>query len=130
MVEQEVNQEIIDRNLEMLTTGLSEEQKQDVKQRWSTLTRVASSQKRIQLITMWIIEHYNKTLARTELNAMLATSSKADAIRYLEMFEFYDELEARVIISPPDTREGHDDPTKETSDIVQKFWDQMMAQYR
>lgn len=129
MVEQEVNDEIIDRNLEMLTRGLSEEQKQDVKQRWSTLTRVASSQKRIQLITMWIIEHYNKTLAGTELNAMLATSSKADAIRYLKMFEFYDELEARVIISPPDTREGHDDPTKETSDIVQKYWDRMMARY-
>src|SRR5690625_6122067 len=78
MVEQEVNDEIIDRNLEMLTKGLSEEQKQDVKQRWSTLTRVSSSQKRIQLITMWIIEHYKKTLAGTELNAMLATSSKAD----------------------------------------------------
>src|SRR5699024_9082024 len=28
-----------------------------------------------------------------------------------------------------DTREGHDDPTKETSDIVQKYWDRMMARY-
>src|SRR5690625_2081077 len=129
MVEQEVNQEIIDRNLEMLTRGLTEEQKQDVKQRWSTLTKVSSSQKRIQFITLWIIDHYNKTLTGTELNAMLATSSKEDAIRYLEMFEFYGDLEARVVISPPDTREGHDDPTNETLDNVQKYWERMMARY-
>lgn len=129
MVEQDVNQDIIDRNLEMITRGLSKEQIQEVKQRWSTLTKVASSRKRIQLITIWIIEHYKKTYAGTEFNAMLATNSKGDAIRYLEQFEFYDDLEARVIISPPDTREGHDDTTKETDDLVQQYWERMMARY-
>src|SRR5690625_5073724 len=129
MVEQDVDQDIIDRNLEMITRGLTKEQIQEVKQRWSTLTRVASSQKRIQLITMWIIEHFSKTLANTPLNAMLATSSKGDAIRYLEQFEFYGGLDARVIISPPDTREGHEDATKETDDVIQKYWQRMMTRY-
>src|SRR5690625_2386454 len=129
MIEQDVNQEIIDRNLEMITSGLTKEQILEVKQRWSTLSRVASSQKRIQLITMWIIEHYKKTYADTPFNAMLATYSRGDAIRYLEMFEFYGGLDVKVVMSPPDTREGHDDTTKETNDIIQRYWERMMAQY-
>jgi len=129
MVEQEVDQEVVDRNLEMITQGLTKEQKQEVKKRWSTLQRVASSKRRIQLITLWIIEHYHKTLAKTELNAILATSGKADAIRYLRMFEFYNGPKAKVIISPPDAREGHEDISKESSDIVNQFWDEMMAKY-
>lgn len=129
MVEQDVNQEIIDRNLEMITSGLTKEQILEVKQRWSTLSRVASSQKRIQLITMWIIKHFNQTLKDTPFNAMLATSSKGDAIRYLEQFEFYGGLDAKVIISPPDTREGHDDTTKETNDIIQNYWQRMLTRY-
>lgn len=129
MVEQDVNQDIIDRNLAMITKGLSEKQVREVKQRWSTLSKVASSQKRIQLITMRIIEHYKEMYANTPFNAMLATSSRGDAIRYLEMFEFYEDIEAKVIMSPPDTREGHDDTTKETSDIVQRYWERMMDRY-
>lgn len=129
MVEQKVDEEVVDRNLEMITKGLTKEQRMEVKRRWSTLQKVASSKRRIQLITLWIIEHYNKTFGNTELNAMLATSSKADAIRYLEMFEFYGGLDVRVIISPPDTREGHEDTSKESTDLVQRYWDRMMNQY-
>src|SRR5690625_4463589 len=129
MVEQEVDQGVVDRNLAMITKGLTEEQIVEVKKRWSTLQRVASSKRRIQLITLWIIEHYNKTLAKTNLNAMLATSSKADAVRYLAAFEYYDGPKAKVIISPPDTREGHEDRSKESSDIVQNYWVRMMDKY-
>src|SRR5699024_3378150 len=129
MVEQDVNQEIIDRNLDMITQGLTEEQVQEVKKRWSTLSKLSSSEQRIHLITMWILEHYEKTLAGTGLKAMLATSSKADALRYLEAFEFYRKLTAKVVITPPDTREGHDDPSEETNDLVQKYWQRMMERY-
>src|SRR5699024_3405836 len=102
---------------------------QEVKKRWSTLSKLSSSEQRIHLITMWILEHYEKTLAGTGLKAMLATSSKADALRYLEAFEFYGKLTAKVVISPPDTREGHDDPSEETNDLVQKYWQRMMERY-
>src|SRR5690625_2927583 len=126
MVEQNVNQEIIDRNLETITKGLTEEQVQQVKKRWSTLQKVSSSEQRIQLIALWIVEHYRKTLERTPFNAMLSTSSKADAISYLGMFECdYTQLE-KVIISPPDYREGHEEPTKESNELVQKFLQDMM----
>src|SRR5690625_3372335 len=45
------------------------------------------------------------------------------------MFEFYGGLDVKVVMSPPDTREGHDDTTKETNDIIQRYWERMMAQY-
>src|SRR5690625_3896054 len=89
MIEQDVNQEVIDRNLEMITRGLSEEQIRDVKKRWSALSRVASSDKRIQLITSWIIKHYIKTYQATPFNTILASTIIGDAIRYLEQFAFY-----------------------------------------
>src|SRR5690625_1596305 len=109
MVEQEVDQDVVDRNLDMITRGLTREQKEEVKKRWSTLQKVASSKRRIQLITLWIIEHYNNMLKNTPLNAMLATSSKADAVRYLEMFEFYGGIKAKVMNSSRDMREVQDD---------------------
>lgn len=129
MVEQEVNQEIIDRNLDLITQGYNEEQKRQIKQQWSSLKRVSSSEKRIQLITTWIVEHFKKLYADTGFTGMLATSSKADAVRYLEQFEFFDQLKAKVIISPPDTREGHDDVDKKPDKKVLQFWNDMMDKY-
>src|SRR5699024_3724920 len=46
-----------------------------------------------------------------------------------KMFEFYDALDVRVIISPPDTREGHDDPSKESDELIQHYWKDMMERY-
>lgn len=129
MVEQKANEDIIDRNLELITQGYSEEQKRQIKQQWSSLNRVSSSEKRIQLITTWIMEHFKKLYKGTGFTGMLATSSKADAVRYLEQFEFFGQLKAKVIISPPDTREGHHDVNKKSDEKVLNFWNDMMNKY-
>ena len=60
---------------------------------------------------------------------MLATNYKRDAIRYLECFEQFGDLNCAVVISPPDMREGVDDVDEGADDLVVSFWNKMMQQY-
>ncbi len=60
---------------------------------------------------------------------MLATNSKVEAIRYLKHFEDAGDLNAAVVISPPDQREGHDVVDEESKDMVKRFWDEMIDKY-
>ena len=49
---------------------------------------------------------------------MLATNYKRDAIRYLECFEQFGDLNCAVVISPPDLRESVDDIDEGADDKV------------
>lgn len=131
MVEQTVNRKAIDHRLETITRNLNEEQKNEVMQKWSQFERIASSDQRIQMIALDINDHYvrNYKTAGSQFKAMLATNSKIEAVRYLEAFEDLSDLNAAVVISPPDQREGHDDVDSESKDKIQNFWKRMMVKY-
>lgn len=131
MVEQSVNQKAIDRRLEMITRNLNEKQKEDVEQRWSQYEKLASSEQRIYLIAEDINKHFleNYKTQRTQFKAMFATNSKIEAIRYLEAFEEFGDLNCAVVISPPDQREGQEAVDEESKDKVQRFWKKMMNRY-
>ena len=60
---------------------------------------------------------------------MLATNYKRDAVRYLECFESFGDLNCAVVISSPDMREGIDDIDESTDNKVIQFWNKMMKQY-
>lgn len=49
---------------------------------------------------------------------MLATNYKRDAIRYLECFEQFGDLNCAVVISPPDLRESVDDIDEGADDRI------------
>ena len=65
----------------------------------------------------------------SQFKAMLATNSKVEAIRYLKHFEEAGDLNAAVVISPPDQREGYDAVDEESQDLVKRYWDKMMEKY-
>lgn len=131
MVEQTVNRQAIDFRLDMITRHLTKPQKEEVMQKWSQFERIASSKQRIILIAFDINEHYcqNYKSENCVFNAMLATNSKKEAIQYLEALEELGDVKAAVIISPPDSREGHDTVDEESDDVVKRYWDRMMKQY-
>lgn len=131
MVEQTVNRNAIDNRLEMITRDLNKKQKEEVMRKWSQFERIASSDQRIALIAFDINRHFvdNYKTQGSQFKAMLATNSKAEAIRYLKYFEELGELNAAVVISPPDQREGQDEVDGESRDIVKRFWDKMMEKY-
>ncbi len=129
MVDQTVNQKAIDNALDITTRGLDDKHKNQVMQVWSQFSKIASSNQRIKLVAFKVYEDYMKRLKYTKFNAMMATNSKIDAIRYWEHFKRIGDLEVAVVISPPDTREGHDQVDEESKDKEIKFWNKMMDKY-
>lgn len=129
MVDQSVNQKAIDGSLDIITRNLDKEHKNQVMKKWSQFSKIASSDQRIGLVAFRVNEDYRARLKNTSFNAMLATNSKIDAIRYWEHFNHLGDQEVAVVISAPDTREGHDDIEEESTKKINVFWDKMMDKY-
>ena len=128
-VEQKVDEENIDLWFRQTTRRLTEAQREDLRKKWSSIRRLTSTDARIKRIALDISEHFIEGYKDTGFKAMLATNYKRDAIRYLECFEQFGDLNCAVVISPPDMREGVDDADEGADDLVVSFWSKMMRQY-
>lgn len=129
-VEQKVDEENIDLWFKQTTRRLTEAQRENLRRKWSSIRRLTSTDARIKRIALDISEHFIEGYKDTGFKAMLATNYKRDAIRYLECFEQFGDLNCAVVISPPDMREGVDDADEGADDLVVSFWNKMMQQYR
>jgi type I restriction enzyme, R subunit len=128
-VEQNVDEENIDLWFEQTTKRLTDLQKQDLKQKWSNIQKLTSTNARIKRIALDINNHFTTSYKDTGFKGLLATNFKRDAVRYLECFEQMNDLTCAVLISPPDIREGYDDIDEETDDKVISYWKKAMAKY-
>lgn len=128
-VEQKVDEENIDLWFEQTTKRLNDKQKIDLKRKWSSMKRLASTQARIKRIALDINNHFADGYQATGFKAMLATNRKRDAVSYLECFEQFGDLTCEVCISPPDIREGVEDIEDGTDDKVVAYWNKMMKRY-
>lgn len=128
-VDQKVDEDNIDLWFEKTTRRLNERERDDLKQKWSSVKRLTSTDARIRRIALDIEEHFTDSIKNTGMKAMLATNFKRDAVRYLEVFEQLGNLNCAVVISSPDMREGEDDILSETDNKVLSFWNKMMKQY-
>ena len=128
-VEQKVDEENIDMWFRQTTKRLTDLQKEDLRQKWSSIRRLTSTDARIKRIALDINNHFILGFKDTGFKAMLATNYKRDAIRYLKCFEQFGDLTCAVVISPPDTRESVDDIDEGTDHEVIEYWEKMMKQY-
>ena len=128
-VDQKVDEENIDMWFKQTTKRLTDPQKEDLRQKWSSIRRLTSTDARIKRIALDINNHFVLGFKDTGFKAMLATNYKRDAIRYLECFEKFGDLNCAVVISPPDMRESVDDIDEGTDDKVIAYWNKMMKQY-
>lgn len=128
-VEQKVDEENIDMWFKQTTKRLTDPQKEDLRQKWSSIRRLTSTDARIKRIALDINNHFVLGFKDTGFKAMLATNYKRDAIRYLKCFEQFGDLTCGVVISPPDMRESVDDIDEGTDDMVIEYWEKMMKQY-
>ncbi len=129
LVDQTVNRNALDRRLEMITRNLTDKEAEALKSKWSRFEAIASSEQRIALVADDIYMHFTTFYQNTFANAMLATGSKLDAIRYHKVFEEYGDLKTAVVISPPDQREGHEGMDEKPNTVVIRFWQDMMDAY-
>lgn len=128
-VEQSVDEENIDLWFEQAIKRLTDNQKRDLKKKWSCMKRLSSTQARIRRIALDINNHFVEGYKNTGFKAMLATNRKRDAVSYRACFEQLGDLSCEVCISAPDLREGMDEIDDETDSRVITYWNKMMDKY-
>ncbi|VAX07875.1 Type I restriction-modification system, restriction subunit R [hydrothermal vent metagenome] len=119
-----VNEKAIDNWFEKITVTLSDEQKADLKKKFAQKGVVYSSDNRIELIAWDIATHFASNIKSLcmGLKGQIATDSKISAIRYKKHLDATGLVTSAVIISPPDTREGHESVDESTLPEVQQWW--------
>ncbi len=118
----DVNKKAIDSWFDKITVSLSEKQRLDLKKKFANRGAIYGSQNRIELIAWDIAAHYATHIKPTGLKAQLATDSKLSAIRYKKALDEMRLVSSAVVISPPDTREGHSDVDEKELPEVQQWW--------
>lgn len=120
----DINDAAIDAWFDKITTGLSDSQKSDLKQKYSSRGQIYGAAHRIDLIAYDIAIHFTENFAKLKLGlkAQLATDSKLSAIRYKNALDETGLVTSAVVISAPDTREGHDDTEDAKTPEVQAWW--------
>ncbi len=119
----------LDRRFEQIARHLNEEQRLDLKKKWARFQKVASSERRLEMIMFDINEDIKKRLLGTGFKAMLATSSKYEAIKYHKLFEEMGDIRTAFVISAPDSREGHSEVDDENKAFIQEEWSRVMKKY-
>ncbi len=120
----EINEKAIDNWFDRITTELSDGQREDLKKKFSKKGQLYGSGNRIELIAWDIAAHFSENFKSIDkdLKGQLATDSKLSAIRYKKALDATGLVTSAVIISPPDTREGHEDVDEAELPEVQQWW--------
>jgi len=129
IVEQDVDHEQLEKWFERRTRGLTDEQLADLKRKMSRSDVVNATEQRIKEIAFDIADHYKRNWRNTGFKAQVATASKQVGMKYLK-YLLEEGIECSLVISPPDTREGHESVDESDVPAVQAFWKRTMAQYR
>ena len=120
------NDQAIDSWFDRITQKLTDDQKTDLKRKFSQKGQIYQVEGRIELIAHDISDHF-QNFKQQHLKGQLACDSKASAIRYKLALDKIGKVSSVVAISPPDTREGHDTVDGESKDIVQNWWQANVA---
>ena len=116
-----VNDQAIDAWFDRITDKLTEQQKTDLKKKFSQKGQIYQTEGRIELIAHDISDHF-QNFKQQHLKGQLACDSKASAIRYKNALDKVGKITSVVAMSAPDTREGHEVVDEDSKDIVQNWW--------
>ncbi len=129
LVEMQQNKAAIDLWFDRHTENLTKEQKADLKKKYARAEMLSRTDQVIYMQAFDISEHYRSNWQGTGFKAQLVVPRKEVALKYHEFLNDLGVVSSEVIISSPDTREGHEEVDEGPSDVVGKFWDKMMKRY-
>lgn len=127
---QSLDRENIDKWFDRITRDLTDDQKADLKKKYSRLKELKETAGEISEIAFDISVHFQDNWQNTGFKAQLAVSSKEAAIKFKKAFDEFGMISSEVIISPPDEREGQENTDSKPKDLVIRFWKRMMAKYQ
>ncbi len=128
-VPQDVDQGPIDRWFEKLTLGLSEEQRADLKRKFSSEKQLNKAGQKVRMIAWDVSLHYAMAYQGTDMKGQLVAPDKATALLYKGCFDEFGQVSTEVLISGPNDREGEEGERKEPSKKEKAFWHRMMDRY-
>ena len=128
-VEMEQIQAAIDLWFDRHTSDLTKDQQADLKKKYARTEMLNKSDQVIYMRAFNVSGHYRANWQGTGFKAQLVAPSKAAALKYHEHLNDIRFVTSEVIISPPDTREGHEEVDEGPTDEVGKFWDKMMKRF-
>ena len=126
ITELSTNDEAIDAWFDRITDKLSSKQRTDLKRKFSSKGQIYQVEGRLELIAHDISDHF-QNFKEQGLKGQLACDSKASAIVYKLLLDEIGKVTSVVAMSPPDTREGHDDIDTESKDKVQNWWNMLSS---
>ena len=130
LVDQRVAAGTIDLWFDKHCRDLTEDQKADLKRKFSRMDALSRTEQAIHAKALDISEHYREHWQGTGFKAQLVAPSKAAAIRFKEVLDEIGYVTSEIVISAPDDREGHEEIDRESRDAVQRFWSKTMERYR
>lgn len=128
-VEIQQNESAIDLWFERHTENLTSSQKADLKRKYAKAEMLNKADQVIYMRAFDISCHFKENWKGTGFKAQLVSPSKAVAIKYQQYLKEIGHVSSEVIISSPDTREGHDEVDELPKDEVQGFWKKMMNRF-
>lgn len=128
-VEQKISGTVIDDWFERVSKGLTDEQKADLKKKFSRMDALSKTEQALYAKAIDISEHYRQTWQNTGYKGQIVAPSKAAAIRIKDILDEIGHVTSEVIISPPDDRESDDQVDITSKNRIQTFWDDMMRKY-
>ena len=129
LVEQDVSKAPLDTFFERITKGMTLKEKADLKKKYSRADMLNKAEQRVYMTAWDISDHFDKNWKGTGFKAQLTAPSKVSAIQFKKYFDEIGKISTEVIISGPDTREGHEEVNDVDKLVVQDFWKKMMATY-
>lgn len=134
LVPQNIDEQPIDAWFEKYTKALTDDQKADLKRKYSSADQLNRAEQKIRAIAWDLGVHFSTSFqGRTPFKGQLVTPSKADALLYKRFLDEFGMVTSEVLISSPDTREGYTD-VDEVDDTANRpsvieFWLRMMKRF-
>ena len=128
-VDQKVDSEAVDDWFERITDRLSDEQKSDLKKKFSSSDQLNKAEQKVMRIAWDVSDHFRDNWHSVPYKAQIVAQDKATALLYKKYLDEFDRVTSEVLISGPDDREGEEDVHEESKDTVKAFWKKMMAKY-
>lgn len=127
-VPQEVDKNSIDGWFEKNTAALTDEQKADLRRKFSTERQFNKAIQKVRMIAWDVGLHYSLFYQNTGLKGQLVAPDKNTAIAYKQFMDEYNLVSTEVLISAPSQREG-ENPNAGPSQTEKDFWQSMVDRY-
>ncbi|WP_424945835.1 type I restriction endonuclease subunit R [Candidatus Spongiihabitans sp.] len=128
-VEIEQSQDAVDLWFARHTEDLTDQQKVDLKKKYSRNKELNQTDQVIYMRAFDISTHFQSHWQGTGFKAQLVADSKVTALKYRTCLKQIGTVSSELVISPPDAREGYEEVGAETKNEVGRFWKDMMARY-